>query len=84
MAEPSKAHKTESFVRSADFVEKTYIDFISSMRHKADIEILAAALITKPAAILSGNRKHFNNIVAIKSGIPIFSCPEFMEALAMN
>ncbi len=67
-----------------DFVEKTYFNFISSMRHEPDIIVLAAALLAKPAAILSGNWEHFNNAVATKCGIPIFSCAEFMEALTIN
>jgi hypothetical protein len=68
----------------ANFVEKTYLDFISSMRHSPDIIVLAAAILAKPAAILSGNWEHFNNTVATKCGIPIFSCAEFMQALATN
>ncbi len=69
---------------SSDLIEKTYFNFMGSMRHEADITVLAAALSAKPAVILSGNREHFNNTVATKCGIPIFSCVEFMEALAIN
>lgn len=54
---------------------------LASMRHKADIPILAAAISVKPTLILSGNREHFNDIVAKKCGIPIYSCPEFIELL---
>lgn len=64
-----------------EIVKQTYDDFIALMRHEADITILAAALAAKPAVILSNNREHFNNAVAKKSGIQIFSCAEFIELL---
>ncbi len=57
--------------------------FLGIMRHKADIPVLAAALLMTPApyAILSSNRKHFNNEVSARSGIRIFSCDEFLESI---
>ena len=56
--------------------------YLASMRHLADIPVLAAAIQTKPDLILSGNRKHFNDQVAFKCGIPIYSCTEFLTHLA--
>jgi predicted nucleic acid-binding protein len=65
-------------------VQKTYKLYISAMRHKADIQILAAALLAKPDVILSGNREHFNDLVAHRCGIRICSCLEFIEGLATS
>ena len=65
-------------------VQKTYKSYISIMRHQADIQILAAAILVKPDVILSGNREHFNNLVANKCGIRIRSCLEFIEDLATD
>jgi len=62
-------------------IQKTYKLYIATMRHQADIQILAAALLAKPNFILSGNREHFNDLVANKCSIPIRSCPEFIEDL---
>jgi len=67
----------------AEVVKETYREYIAVMRHTPDIEVLAAALIAKPAAILSRNRDHFNDSVAKKSGIPIYSCGEFLEAVTV-
>jgi hypothetical protein len=66
-----------------EFVGETYREYIASMRHKPDIEVLAAALLAKPAAILSRNRDHFSDEVAQKCGIPIYSCAEFMDILTV-
>jgi predicted nucleic acid-binding protein len=63
-------------------VRETYERYIATMRHKADIQILAAALVAKPTMILSGNREHFNDQVSHKCGIRISSCVEFIELLA--
>jgi hypothetical protein len=65
----------------AEAVKETYRKYISVMRHAPDIEVLAAALTVKPAAILSRNRDHFSDAVAQKCGIPIYSCGEFLEVL---
>lgn len=62
-------------------IQEAYELYIAIMRHKADIQILAAALLAKPDAILSGNREHFNDLVAHKCGIRISSCAEFIERL---
>ncbi len=65
--------------------EKTIKDishqYLASMRHKADIPILAAAILAKPKFIISNNREHFNDIVAQNCRIPIYSCAEFIESL---
>jgi predicted nucleic acid-binding protein len=63
----------------AEVVRETYRRYISAMRHVPDIQVLAAALTAKPAAILSRNRDHFSDAVAQKCGIPIYSCGEFLE-----
>ncbi len=49
------------------------IQYLPLMHHLADIPILTAALKAnpRPNIILSGNRKHFNDKVAKKCGIPI-------------
>ena len=58
--------------------------YLGIMRHKADIPVLAAALSMnpKPQAILSGNREHFNDSVAARRGIRIYSCQEFIEFIS--
>lgn len=68
---------------STHHVEITRANYLPLMRHMADIPVLAAALQMhpKPRCILSGNRKHFNDSVASKCGIDIFSCTEFIELL---
>jgi hypothetical protein len=67
----------------AEFVNETYRQYIGVMRHAPDIEVLAAALLAKPAAILSRNREHFSDSVAQRCGIPIYSCGEFLEAVTV-
>lgn len=69
---------------SAQEVQKTFDTYMASMRHDADIPILAAALSTKPDCILSGNRQHFNDAVSRKCGIRICSCQEFLHLLTRN
>lgn len=64
-------------------VQETYRQYIAIMRHTPDIEVLAAALIATPAAILSRNRDHFNDYVAHRCGIAIYSCGEFLETLTV-
>ena len=49
-------------------VQEAYERYIATMRHKADIQILAAAILAKPNMILSGNREHFNDLVAPNVG----------------
>ncbi len=66
---------------SAKNVIATKQTYLPLMRHLADIPVLAAAIESKPDLILSGNRKHFNDKTAIKCGIPIFSCKEFLNQL---
>lgn len=67
-----------------EIVNNTYTKYLSVMRHAADIPVLAAALsmVPKPHAILSGNRKHFNDKVAEAIGIKIMSCHEFIEFIS--
>jgi len=64
-------------------VKEIYSQYIGIMRHKADIPVLASAItmIPLPIAILSNNRKHFNDAVSRKCDIPILSCIEFIEAI---
>jgi predicted nucleic acid-binding protein len=62
-------------------IKETNFLYLSSMRHRADIPILAAAILAKPSVILSGNREHFNDTVAQKCGIRIYSCIEFLGLL---
>lgn len=52
---------------------------LPTVRHAADIPVIASAIELKPNLILSGNRKHFNNKAATKIGIPIFSCGELLD-----
>lgn len=65
-------------------VRKTFHAYLPLMRHSADITILAAALLCNPDVILSGNRQHFNNAVAKKCGVPIFSCAEFIGSITAD
>ena len=65
-------------------VSRIYHEYITLMRHKTDIPILAAAIKLQPSAILSGNREHFNPKVAHKCGISIFSCAEFLDLIAQH
>jgi hypothetical protein len=69
---------------TASVVQATYDKFIGVMRHRADIPVLAAALgmALKPNAILSNNRDHFNDAVAARCGIQIYSCQEFIEFIS--
>jgi predicted nucleic acid-binding protein len=55
--------------------------FLPTMRHLADIPVLAAAIEAKANFIVSGNRKHFNDAIAARAGIPIYSCTEFLANL---
>jgi len=66
-----------------DLVRQTYHSYIALMRHKNDIPILACALTIKPYIVLSGNREHFNDKVAAESGIPMLSCEEFVQIVAV-
>jgi predicted nucleic acid-binding protein len=66
-----------------ELVRQTYYSYIALMRHKNDIPILACALTVKPYVVLSGNREHFNDKVAAKSGIPMLSCEEFLQRVAV-
>lgn len=62
-------------------IEETSRLYLASMRHKSDIPVLAAAISVKPTLILSNNRAHFNDIVAQRCKIPIYSCSEFIKCL---
>jgi predicted nucleic acid-binding protein len=55
--------------------------FLPTMRHLADIPVLAAAIEAKADVIVSGNRKHFNNATSARAGIPMYSCTEFLAKL---
>ena len=65
--------------RPSDEVRAVYKTYIAVMRHKNDIPVLAAAINCKPQYILSSNYEHFNNRVAERCGISIFTCAEFLE-----
>jgi predicted nucleic acid-binding protein len=67
-----------------ELVRATHEKFIFEMRHKADIHVLAAAIGANPDVILSGNREHFNDLVAAACKIPIFSCVEFLQTVAAS
>ncbi len=54
---------------------------LPTVRHAADIPVIASAIEVQPNLILSGNRKHFNNRAAAKIGIPIFSCGELLDRM---
>lgn len=56
-------------------VQESYLPLL---KHAADVPILAAALHVHPDVILSGNREHFNDAVALKAEIPIMSCEDFL------
>ena len=56
--------------------------FLPTMRHLADIPVLAAAIEAKADFIVSGNRKHFNDATAVRAGIPMCSCTEFLAKMA--
>ena len=66
-----------------ELVRQTYHSYSALMRHKNDIPILACALTIMPYVVLSGNREHFNDKVAAKSGIPMLSCEEFLQRVAV-
>lgn len=64
-----------------ELVKATNEKYLGIMRHKADIPVLASAIEIGPNLILSDNRKHFNNSVAERCGIRIFSSDEFLKGL---
>ncbi|MBX9877990.1 MAG: PIN domain-containing protein [Candidatus Obscuribacterales bacterium] len=64
-----------------DMVLAAWRMLLPTVRHAADIPVIAAAIEVRPHLILSGNRKHFNNRAAIKIGIPIFSCGELLDRM---
>jgi hypothetical protein len=67
-----------------DLVRKTFTEYIALMRHRNDIPIFACALEARPYVVLSGNREHFNDKVAAKAGIPMLSCEEFLQIVAVT
>lgn len=56
--------------------------YLPTMRHLADLPVLAAAIEAKADVIVSGNRKHFNDKTAERAGIPMYSCAEFLAKIA--
>jgi predicted nucleic acid-binding protein len=64
---------------SIKLVLETKKKYLASMRHLADIPVLASAIEVQANLILSGNREHFNNKTSKKCGIPIYSCHEFLR-----
>lgn len=66
-----------------DLVRKIFAEYLPLMRHRNDIPILACALEARPYVVLSGNREHFNDKVAAKAGIPMLSCEEFLQIVAV-
>jgi hypothetical protein len=71
---------------NTDKVLTTKDEYLGVMRHKADIPVLAAALTMTPLphVILSGNREHFNDAVAARCGIKIYSCSEFINLISKS
>lgn len=55
--------------------------FLPTMRHLADIPVLAAAIEAEADFIVSSNRKHFNDATAVRAGIPMYSCTEFLAKM---
>lgn len=55
--------------------------FLATMRHLADIPVLAGAIEANVDIIISGNRKHFNDATAARAGIPMYSCTEFLAKM---
>ncbi|MBU6450778.1 MAG: type II toxin-antitoxin system VapC family toxin [Cyanobacteria bacterium REEB67] len=66
---------------TSSLVKETLHKYLGIMRHRADIPVLASAIEIGPNLILSDNRKHFNDLVAERSGIPICSSEEFLALL---
>jgi predicted nucleic acid-binding protein len=64
---------------SIKLVLETKKKYLASMRHLADIPVLASAIEVKADLILSGNREHFNKKTSKMCGIPIYSCHEFLR-----
>lgn len=64
-----------------ELVKATYKKYLGVMRHQADIPVLASAIEIAPNLILSDNREHFNDLVAARCGIHIFSSEEFLKGL---
>lgn len=52
--------------------------YLAIMRHAADIPVLASAIEIGPSLILSDNTVHFNQKVAARCGLPIWSSQEFL------
>jgi predicted nucleic acid-binding protein len=66
---------------SVDHVKTTFKKYLGVMHHQADIPVLASALEVEPNMILSDNREHFNDRVAERCGIRIYSAEEFLNSL---
>jgi predicted nucleic acid-binding protein len=66
----------------AQLVEETYKKYLGVMRHADDISVLASVIELGPDLILSDNTEHFNDKVAERCGIPIWSSVQFLENLA--
>lgn len=62
-----------------DLVKETRDKYLGIMRHQADIPVLASAIEIGPDLVLSDNTEHFNILVSERSGIPMWSCVEFIH-----
>lgn len=62
-------------------VLSSVVKYLPTMRHLADIPVLAAAIEAKVEFIVSGNRKHFNPATAARAGIPMYSSSEFLAKM---
>ena len=62
-------------------IKTTFKKYLGVMHHQADIPVLASALEVEPNMILSDNREHFNDRVAERCGIRIYSAEEFLNSL---
>lgn len=64
-----------------ELVKETYTKYLGIMRHQADIPVLASAIELGPNLILSDNDEHFNQLVAERCGIPMFTSEQFLKGL---
>jgi len=67
-----------------NLVKETYDKYLGVMRHQADIPVLASAIEIGPDLVLSDNTEHFNAQVSERSGIPIWSCQEFLTNMVTD
>ena len=64
-----------------ELVELTLKQYLPTMRHLADIPVLASAIELKASVIISSNREHFNDTTAKRCGISMLSPWEFLSSL---